>query len=164
MCLLTYIRNSKIFLQLKSLETAQYPVYEVKCLPFKWGFSYVKMLPCPSKPDIHILTPVKGYKMWYWMKFYHKKVIIKRSKGLSLLSKFAKQKVWLLTFMMPIQIKLHKILNLKALNSGKDISGWQGFCSTITWSKTHLKSPHFTSLTGYFAFHVIIAVYGKPLW
>ena len=43
-----------------------------------------------------------------------------------LLSKFGKSKVWLFVVLMPLELKLRTVPHFKALNSGKDISGWEG--------------------------------------
>ena len=79
--------------------------------PFKWGTTWSFIL-----RDIRVITSQS-------QKFKKRPI---------LLSKLELSEVWLLVFLMPLEIKLHAVPHLEGLINGWNISGRQDLGSTYT--------------------------------
>ena len=105
-------------------------VYEVKCVLFNSVFCYVKLLPRSCLPDM-FLPLIRPFKWGTAQGFASGGIRIttsqiqKYQKRPTSLSKLGSPKVWLLVFLIPLEIEFHAVPHLKGLINGKNISDRQ---------------------------------------
>ena len=140
----------KGLIQIRSNETAVWPVYEVKWVLFKMIFCHLKMLARPWPPQCSI-PRVRAFR---WGTLWHstsrgiktaRSLSLKILKSLILLSKVESLNLKVVAVLMPLEVKCHTVPHLKAATFG--IEHWSGHrrASIFRWQKISLKSTHFTS-------------------
>ena len=150
-------------LQIRSNETAVWPVYEVKWVLFKMIFCHLKMLACPWP----LQSSIPHVRAFRWGTLWHftsgsikttKSLSLKIPKSLLLSNKVESLNLKVVAVLMPLEIKRHTVPHLKALTRSIDHWGRHGHSSTFKLHYTVLKSTILLHKSAKRRFHVTVAV------
>ena len=150
-------------IQIRSNETAVWPVYEVKWVLFKLIFCHLKMLARPWALQCSI-PRVRAFR---WGTLWHstsrgikttRSLSLKIPKSLLLLSKVESLNLKVVAVLMPLEIKRHTVPHLKALTRSIDHWGWHGHSSTFKLHYNVLKSTILLHKSAKRRLHVTVAV------